>query len=94
MYPKLAETIDTGILKSTVNDYGVAVRAGAITPQPEDEEAYRASFGLPPMGDKAKAFWAEQGGVKQPITLSVKKDMLEDPESGLVPEVELENDGV
>lgn len=94
VYPKLAETIDTGILKSTVNDYGVAVRAGAITPQPEDEEAYRASFGLPPMGDKAKAFWAEQGGVKQPITLSVKKDMLEDPESGLVPEVELENDGV
>lgn len=70
VYPKLAETIDTGQIRSSVEQYGVAVRAGAITPQADDEAAFRASFGLPPMGDKVKEHWDQTGGIKQPITLS------------------------
>ncbi len=57
-------------LTSSVEQYGVAVRAGAITPQSEDEAAFREAFGLPRMSDAVGDFWKSTGGIKQPITLS------------------------
>lgn len=47
-----------------------AVRAGTITPQPEDEATVRSMFGLPAMSTDVSAFWETQKGVRQPITLS------------------------
>lgn len=49
--------------------YGISVRAGAITPQLEDEERFRAEMGMPPMSDDAKRAWQEDRGVRRPVTL-------------------------
>lgn len=49
--------------------YGMAVRAGAVTPQVEDEEAIRTQLHLPPVGQAARAAWKQAGGVRSPITL-------------------------
>ena len=49
--------------------YGVGVRAGAITPNDEDEAAFRESLGLPAMNTNVNKAWSEDGGVRRPITL-------------------------
>jgi hypothetical protein len=41
--------------KAASDAYGVAVRAGVITPQTDDEEAFRKRLSLPPMSSDAKA---------------------------------------
>lgn len=56
-------------LKEMTDAYGVAVRAGSVTPQLEDEEYFRKTSGLPPMSDAAKNAWSEDKGVRRPITL-------------------------
>ena len=56
-------------LKAWLDLYGVGVRAGAITPQMEDEEYIRNKLGLPVMNDGAKSDWAEGDGIRKPITL-------------------------
>jgi hypothetical protein len=48
----------------------VGVRAGALTPQTDDEENFRQKMGLPAMSEDAKAAWAEDEGVRRPITLT------------------------
>ena len=59
----------SGGFKAAADAYGVAVRAGAITPQLEDEEHLRRSGELPPMSGAALAAWrAEQ--VRRPITIT------------------------
>ena len=58
-----------GDLKLRMDAYGVGVRAGAITPQTDDEEQFRQEAGLPPMSAEAKAAWADDEGVRHPITL-------------------------
>lgn len=50
--------------------YGVAVRAGVITPQTQDEDAFRKKLGLPPMSPAAKAAWSLDKGTRRPITLT------------------------
>lgn len=55
--------------KAKADAYGVAVRAGAITPQIDDEQAMRAEAGFPPMSEAAKKAWEEDKGVRRPITL-------------------------
>lgn len=49
--------------------YGVGVRAGAITPQQDDETAFRERAKLPAMSSAAKAQWTKDKGVRRPITL-------------------------
>lgn len=56
-------------LKERFDAYGVAVRAGAITPQTEDEDAFRELAGLPPMSEAGKRAWQEDEGFRRPITL-------------------------
>lgn len=51
------------------NNYGVATRAGLVTPNLADEEAFRLASGLPPASSDVKAAWANDGGVRKPITL-------------------------
>lgn len=59
----------TGLM-ALVEQYGSAVRAGLITPQLADEIHLREQQGLPPLSEEAIAFWKEQHGVRQPITLA------------------------
>lgn len=74
------------------NSYGIAVRAGAITPTPEDEIYFRSKAGLPSITAEARQSWAKENNTRRPITLSttdVKPDTQtesEDPN----PETELE----
>ena len=61
-------------LKSKFDAYGVAVRAGAITPEIEDEAAFRKEAGLPIMSKAVKGAWKEDKGFRRPITLLSKTD--------------------
>jgi len=61
-------------LKSKFDAYGVAVRAGAITPEREDEAAFRKEAGLPPMSAAVLGAWVEDKGFRRPITLLSKTD--------------------
>jgi lambda family phage portal protein len=62
-------TADPERLRTDAETYGVAARAGAITPQMADEEAYRKKLGLPPLGEDAKKAWEDSKGVRALITL-------------------------
>ena len=61
-------------LKAKADSYGVAVRAGNLTPQIIDEEKTREEFGLPPMSEAAKENWKESDGVRRPTTLKAPAD--------------------
>lgn len=63
--------------KARMDAYGVGVRAGAITPNDDDENSFRESLELPPMNNNVRSAWTEDGGVRRPITLVTK-----DGESG------------
>ena len=56
-------------LKAKFDAYGVAVRAGAITPAMEDEVEFRSEAGLPAMPAAVKGAWKEDKGFRRPITL-------------------------
>lgn len=58
-------------LKAIVDAYGVAVRAGMITPVIEDESFIREKVGLPPVNEAVRGAWTEDGGIRRPITLQV-----------------------
>jgi lambda family phage portal protein len=64
-----AERSDMDNVKQLFDAYGVAVRAGSITPTIEDEKAMRQLAGLPPMTAQATSLWNETKGVRKPITL-------------------------
>lgn len=57
-------------LKGKMDAYGVGVRAGAITPQQDDEAAFRKEFQLPPPSADVAEAWSEDDGVRRPITLA------------------------
>ncbi len=59
-------------VKSKFDAYGVAVRAGAITPAIEDEETFRTEAGLPAMPKAVRGAWADDKGFRRPITLAQK----------------------
>lgn len=56
-------------IKQQLDAYGVGVRAGAITPNDEDESAFRQRMGLPTPNANVKRAWSEDKGVRRPITL-------------------------
>ena len=59
-------------LKAKFDAYGVAVRAGAITPAKEDEDLFRKEAGLPSMPKAVTGAWKEDKGFRRPITLATK----------------------
>ena len=59
-------------LKAKFDAYGVAVRAGAITPAKEDEDLFRKEAGLPSMPKAVAGAWKEDKGYRRPITLAQK----------------------
>lgn len=62
-------------IKSKMDAYGVAVRAGAITPQVEDEIKLRQEAGLPAISEDVKRAWTEDEGYRRPITLKLKQEV-------------------
>jgi lambda family phage portal protein len=65
-----ADQAATDQLRSQIETYGIAVRAGSITPQTEDEDAFRQMLGLPPASAATRAAWAKDKGTRRPITLT------------------------
>jgi len=61
---------DINSLKAFIDTYGVAVRAGLITPCIEDEVVIRDKMGLPLMSEAIKADWAKTENIRKPITLA------------------------
>lgn len=56
-------------LKIKIDAYGVAVRAGVITPTEDDEDYFRTEAGLPAMSQAVKESWQKDQGTRRPITL-------------------------
>lgn len=67
-----------------INAYGIAVRAGSVTPQSQDEEHLREIMGLPEMSPEAKAAWTKSNNVRTPITLS-KPEAMDPPDPNAAP---------
>lgn len=57
-------------VKEDMDAYGVGVRAGAITPQTDDENHFRQKLNLPSMSPSAVDAWQKDKGVRRPITLA------------------------
>lgn len=57
------------VIRAQLDAYGVAVRAGSITPNIEDERALRAKMGLPSPSKDVERVWDEDGGARKPVTL-------------------------
>ena len=62
--------VNAQALKTYAEAYGIAVRAGVITPNKEDEAALRKMFALPEMPQEVIVAWAKSDGVKAPIALA------------------------
>lgn len=60
---------DAGDISKALADYGIGVRAGAITPQTGDEDYFRGVLKLPEMSTEGLAAWTEDQGIRRPITL-------------------------
>lgn len=57
-------------LAAELNAYGIAVRAGAITPQEDDEEHFRQRLGLPSVSDPIRKSWKTDEGTRRPIKIT------------------------
>lgn len=57
------------IARILVDAYGIAVRGGVITPNLEDENAFRKLLGLKPASQQVVDEWKRTQGVRLPITL-------------------------
>lgn len=57
------------VLKANADAYGVAVRAGVITPQFDDEAWFRTAAGWPTSGTAINKVWKEEP-TRRPITLT------------------------
>ena len=57
-------------MKGTFDAYGVAVRAGAITPQQADEQQLRSEAGLPEITPDVQEAWQSDGGWRRPLTIA------------------------
>jgi len=69
-------------LKAKFDSYGVGVRAGSITPQTADEEAFRKDAGLPVMSNSVQDDWKESDGVRRPTTLKSPAEVEDGNETG------------
>jgi len=56
-------------LRQIAEIYGIAVRAGLVTPCLQDENFFRKYIGLPEAPETVVKDWADSEGVRRPITL-------------------------
>ena len=64
---------DVSKLRVLMDAYAIAVRAGVMTPNLDDEIYLRELFGLPVVNDAVRADWEKSGGVRRPITLKTSE---------------------
>jgi hypothetical protein len=57
-------------VREAMEAYGIGVRSGSLTPQPDDEAAFRELLNLPAPGAAIAAKWAAQGGTRAPVTIA------------------------
>jgi hypothetical protein len=57
-------------LRSLVETYGIAVRAGAVTPCLEDEKYFREMMDLPEISSGIISDWEKTQNIRRPITLA------------------------
>ena len=77
----MADLSNTEKLKALFDAYGIAVRAGALTPCLQDENDFRELMGLRPAPAEVTADWKSSGGVRRPVTL-MKPSEAEESQSG------------
>ena len=78
---------DSEDISGKVEAYGIAVRAGVLTPSMSDEEMVRKQLKLPPMSAEVIEGWSKSGGIRSPITLQ-NATAPEAPEEGEETETE------
>ena len=66
--------MDVSKLKTLIDSYAVAVRAGVITPQSQDEAFIRQNMDLPEMSDEVKSDWQKRDNIRAPITIAKIED--------------------
>jgi capsid protein len=74
-----SEPSATDELKAEIEAYGIAVRAGAVTPTIDDENYFRKKAGLPAITADVKRAWSEDDGVRRPITLAMPGQVMDAP---------------
>jgi lambda family phage portal protein len=65
--------IDSDNLRTAADAYGVAARAGVVTPCADDENFFRVKMQLPPMPPEVKTAWKDEA-TRRPITLAVEDE--------------------
>jgi capsid protein len=73
--------VTTAAPSDAADTYGVLVRAGALTPQADDEAQLRTRLGLPPPGPAVLKDW-ETTPTRQPITLAEEQAKPKPPVGG------------
>lgn len=68
------DSVDNQAIRDDIDSYGIAVRAGVITPQPEDEDSFRKRAKLPPASKAVRDAWESDGRVRRPITIQEVKE--------------------
>lgn len=63
-------------LRNLIESYGIAVRAGAVTPIIDDEQQFRAMLGIPAVSEPVNRAWSEDEGFRRPITLAGAQDSM------------------
>lgn len=71
-------------LRDLIETYGVAVRAGLITPCKTDEAYFRKQLDIPEMPDEVIKDWKDSQGVRRPITLQRPSQTEEGDTSSIV----------
>ena len=64
----IGESGEDGV-REKIDAYGIAVRAGVLTPQEADEEYHRGLLGLPGASPAVGKSWDEDEGTRRPITI-------------------------
>ena len=56
-------------IRILIDAYGIGVRGGVLTPNVDDENAFRKMLGLAKANDDVQSEWKRSNGVRLPITL-------------------------
>ena len=64
---------DVKKLRDLLDSYGIAVRAGVITPCLEDENEFRSRMGLKPAPPHVIDAWTRSRGIRTPLTLKASE---------------------
>lgn len=76
----------TEAITAEMNAYGVAVRAGVLTPQQSDEDFFRSKLNLPTASPDVRKSWVKDEGARRPITITPPPGEAPAPVGGTPPQ--------